>query len=302
VVGAVCGGLYAYALEHLLSKDQLARIGTRLPAPSSVLLTFTETAHPRRLLDAAASQKPSVASVAAIGDDFSASVFTSLAASAESQPAPAAIGQPVLLSILVVRYEDPDTARQMAARVSSRPTSTNAAAVELVASADRGGRRQVEDPTHGTAAMARSNVVSWGLFGLIFGALAAAIGGGGILGFLGGGLLTGIGWGAFGLIAGALYGRWAGQAISARRLKALGRLLAPGTSMLLAWAEGPVSQDSLDMSSRLARGVWSCTSLQSKVAHSSKSRDHARPRGSVSPNPRAVPTNRPLELASLWRT
>ena len=108
------------------------------------------------------------------------------------------------------------------------------------------GRRHVIDPTRGTAAWARADVVSWGLFGLVFGGLAGAIGGGGLHGLVHGAVVTGIGWAVFGLVAGALYGLWAGRSISARRLKGLGPLLGHGTSALLAWADGPVQQQALD--------------------------------------------------------
>ena len=52
-------------------------------------------------------------------------------------------------------------------------------------------------------------------------------------------------WALFGLVAGALYGLWAGRAVSARRLKAVHPLLAPDTSMIVAWAEGAVTPETL---------------------------------------------------------
>jgi hypothetical protein len=55
--------------------------------------------------------------------------------------------------------------------------------------------------------MARSDVISWGGFGLVFGAVA---GGGGILSVLGNVLVTGVAWGLFGLVAGTSTG--SGQA------------------------------------------------------------------------------------------
>jgi hypothetical protein len=93
--------------------------------------------------------------------------------------------------------------------------------------------------------MSKSDVVSWGGFGLVFGAIVGATGGGGILGFLKGGVVTGIGWAVFGLVAGALYGLWAGRSISARRLKGIGPILSPGTSSLIAWADGAVREEAL---------------------------------------------------------
>jgi len=59
--------------------------------------------------------------------------------------------------------------------------------------------------------------------------------------------VTGVAWGLFGLGAGALYGLWAGRATSARRLEGIGPILAPGTSTLLAWAEGPLSPEAVDL-------------------------------------------------------
>jgi hypothetical protein len=241
VLGAVCGGLYAYLAEHVLTKAELTRIGTRLPAQSSVLLLFAETSDPRSLLAATASHAPSVVSVATIGDDLTTRVL----AGPWDRPLP--LDQKALLSMIMLRYPDPKTAKQVASQMAADGTqAVNPPEVELVIETDRRGRRHVADPSHGVAAWAKSDVMSWGGFGLVFGALVGATGGGGILGFLKGGLLTGVAWGLFGLVAGALYGLWAGRAISARRLKGIGPLLAPGTSTLLAWAEGPVSQDTID--------------------------------------------------------
>src|SRR5215469_15809283 len=75
ILGAICGGLWAYYTEHLLRKGELTRIGARLPASSSALVTFAETNDPRSLLKATAAHAPATASVAAIGDDLGARVF-----------------------------------------------------------------------------------------------------------------------------------------------------------------------------------------------------------------------------------
>ena len=42
------------------------------------------------------------------------------------------------------------------------------------------------------------------------------------------------------------FGLWAGRAVSARRIKSVGSLLAPGTSIVVAWASKPVTDDTLD--------------------------------------------------------
>jgi hypothetical protein len=70
-------------------------------------------------------------------------------------------------------------------------------------------------------------------------------GDGGVLSFLKDGLVTGIAWGIFGLAAGSLYGLWAGRGVSARRLKGLRPLLSPHTSLLLAWADESVTQETM---------------------------------------------------------
>ena len=246
ILGAILGGLYAYLHEHILTKSQLERIGACLSAQSSALLMIAETSDPSGLLEPAGRQAPRVSSVAAIADDLSAHVFTAQRGAVELSDSDSSEKASALLSMLTIRYPDPATAKQMAASIDASAGPASALQVELVMSADADSSRHVTDPGHGVAAMARSDVISWGAFGLVCGALAGVFGGGGILGLLGGAVTTGVGWGAFGLVAGALYGLWAGRAISAGRLNRVGRLLAPGTSMLLAWAEGPLSQDRID--------------------------------------------------------
>ena len=239
IIGAVCGGLFAYVNEHILTKTQLARLGARLPAGTSALLTFAVTSDPGGMLEAAAASTPAVASVAAIDNNLGTHVVTPAADPPERSPE-------ALLSMIVVRYPDPATAKQVAARAA--PKSTKQAGpvqVELVIWADRDGRRHVADPTHGAKAYGTSDMISWGLFGLVFGALAGATGGGGVHSFVSSAVVTGIGWAVFGLVAGALYGLWAGRAISARRLTGLGGLLVPGSSILGAWADGPVPPDTI---------------------------------------------------------
>jgi hypothetical protein len=243
--GALCGGVYAYHTVHHATKAQLARLGSQLPAQSSALLTFTESSDPRTLLYAAAGRTPSIASVAAIAEDLTARVFVDLAdtpvdATRASADRPDATPR---LSMILVRYREPGAARQIASRIAARAESSDRPEVELVVETDRAGHRRVIDPKFGSWATGKNNIVSWGGLGLVCGAIAGATGGGGIVGFLKGGVGTGIFWGLFGLAAGALYGVWAGRATTARRLKGIGPILAPGTSTLLAWAELPVSDD-----------------------------------------------------------
>jgi len=252
ILGAVCGGLWAYYTEHLLRKNELARIGTRLPASSSALATFAETSDPRRLLKATAPYSPAAASMAAIGDDLAARVFAGATDPIELPRSPAGGALPpsqtTPVSMIMLRYPDPATARQIASRAaptSKKEADASPVQVELVIWADRDGRRHVADPSQGVKAWAKSDLISWGVFGLAVGALAGAFGGGGVHSFVHDTVVTGIGWAVFGLVAGALYGLWAGRAVSARRLKSLGPFIAPGTSMIVAWADGPVRQDTI---------------------------------------------------------
>jgi len=251
ILGAICGGAYAYTTEHLLTKSELARIGHRLAANSSALLTYAETRDPEKLLATAGAHGPSAASVASIDSDLGATVFSGAAAPVElphGSGAARAVDESSLLSMLLYRYSDPKAAAQVAAEVAKAKSGQDGTPqVELIIETDQNGRRRVTDPTQGTAAWARSDVISWGAFGLVWGAIVGALGGGGILGFLEGGVVTGLGWAVFGLVAGALYGLWAGRSISARRLKGVGPLLARGTSALIAWTDGPVRHSENDV-------------------------------------------------------
>jgi hypothetical protein len=250
VLGAVCGGLYAFYAEHLLRRDELTRIGARLPAGSSALLTFATTSDPRGLVRAAAAHGPTTASVAGIGEDLEARVFAGgaepveMPVHAEASAVTPTGSAPT--SLILMRYPDPGAARQVASQAApSKEQEAVPVQVELVIRDDGHGRRHVADPSQGVRAWARADVVSWGAFGVVVGALAGALGDG-ALGTVGDALLTGLAWAAFGLVAGALYGLWAGRAVSARRLKALHGLLTPRSSMLVAWADGPLGQGDLD--------------------------------------------------------
>ena len=253
ILGAICGGLWAYYTEHLLKKDELARIGAHLPANSSALLTVAETADPPGLLTAVAAHRPGTASVAGIGDDLTARVFAGAADPVElparSEGAATTTFEIAPTSMILLRYPDPDTAAQVAARVGKDMTA-GPVQVEMVIRVDRDGHRHVADPSQGVRAWAKADLISWGLFGLAVGALAGAFGGGGVHSFVDDAVVTGIGWAVFGLIAGALYGLWAGRAVSARRLNGLSGLLPRGSSMLVAWTDGPAPPDTIDRLTR----------------------------------------------------
>ena len=247
VIGAACGGAYAYLTEHLLTKDELTRIGSRLSPDSSAILAYVHGVDAATVAAAMATYQSSPASVATIGADLSATVLSGTASPVTMPSAPPGSVPPsrdTLLNMLVFRYPGADAAGRVNADASAKHNKP-AVQTELLIHADRAGRFHVASPSVGMRAMSKSDVISWGAFGVVFGAIVGFGGDGGLFGALEGGVVTGIGWALFGLVAGALYGLWAGRAVSARRLNALHPLLAPDTSMIVAWAEGAVTPETL---------------------------------------------------------
>jgi hypothetical protein len=84
------------------------------------------------------------------------------------------------------------------------------------------------------------------VLGLIFGAIGGYAGGGGILGFLGGGLVTAVVWGAFGAFAGALYGLFVGNVLSVRQLGKMRGLVPPNSSQAFVWVDDDLSTEAID--------------------------------------------------------
>jgi hypothetical protein len=115
-----------------------------------------------------------------------------------------------------------------------------------VVEANERGKRRVIDPTMGSAAVAKADIVSWGLFGLVYGALAGFVGNGGISGVIESSLAWGIACGVFGIVAGAIFGLWSGRSVSARRLKGIGPLVPPNSSLALGWAGGSASAETIN--------------------------------------------------------
>lgn len=243
VLGAVCGGLYAYYTEHLASKDQLARLGKQLPPDSSAILTYVVGATSAELAAVAAKFDPYPLSVATISMDLSATVLKGRTLSPAGAPAAAAGSVPAdrhtLLTMLLVRYPGAGTAKRVNAEASRKADGSHPAIeTELLLRTDPGGRRHVASPSVGVWAMAKSEIVGWGVFGVGLGLIAGFAGNGGLFGALEKGVVSGIVWGILGLVAGALYGLWAGRSVSARRLNSIRPILPPDTSMVLAWAVG----------------------------------------------------------------
>ncbi|GAA3064331.1 hypothetical protein GCM10010464_30910 [Pseudonocardia yunnanensis] len=259
VIGAVCGGLFAYYFEHALTKDELTRIGSRLPANSSAIVAFVHGSDPQRILSSAAGYQPATASVAAITTDLTAQVYRDAAQLAETSAtragaAPATAGdQPAELSMLLVRFVGERAARQAVADPSTATRQDQKAPqVELVIETNEHGRRRVINPNTGAATFSKGAAIGWGLSGLAWGVIVGFAGDGGVLGAAESGLVTGMLWAVLGLAAGALYGLWAGRSVSARRLRGLDPILPPDTSLVVAWAEGSPGRHTIERWARSA--------------------------------------------------
>jgi len=246
VIGGLCGGLYAYYSEHLFKKDEIARLGKQLAPNSSGVLAYLADIDATDLTSTIASFQPATASVATVGADLSATVMSAATSPAEvpSTAGSVSTNREVLLTMLLVRYAGADIAKRVDAEASTTSrTDRPALETELLFHTDPDGRRHVASPTAGVLATGKGSAVSWGTFGIVFGTIAGIGSSGGLFGALEQGVATAIVWALFGLVAGALFGLWSGRAISARRLAAVSSLMPPDTSMVLAWAEGALSQE-----------------------------------------------------------
>jgi len=276
ILGAICGGLFAYFVAGSpFPKNQLKRIGGHLPGNSSSIMAFVQDSDGQRLLSTAASCQPAEVSVAVIGADLSADVLATdtrpdqTPSAAPDSPAPG--GAASLLNMLLMRYPGSDTAGQkLAQNRSAHPKDSGPVQVELLIEAPEHGRLKVTDPARGAgpAAAAKNNLVSWGLFGLVYGAIVGVSDNHGILSHIKSGLVTGVLWGVLGAGVGALYGLWVMRAVSARRLKGIRPLLPPGTSTLLAWSEGDLRPEML--------GDWSAPGWQRLILRFSAVSDGMR--------------------------
>jgi hypothetical protein len=244
VIGAICGGLFSYYSVTHLSKGEWAQIGHRLPANSSILAVFVETDDVRALLKSTDSLNPATASAARITTDLGAQVFagSGMAPMAPARPPSADLAnRATTLSMIMLRYAAESTAKQTAAKMAHHAKGADPAfAVEIMVERHPNGDLRVVDPKYGTWGWAKSDLVSWGVLGVAVGLLSGLISGG-LFGAVHSGIATGLIWAAFGLFAGALYGLWAGRAVTGRRLKSAARLLTPGTSLVVAWSEQPIT-------------------------------------------------------------
>jgi uncharacterized membrane protein len=236
LIGGIGGGVCAYYLEHTVSKTSLTRVGKQLPADSSAVGFFVRSGDAETILRSTVPYSPAAASVAAIGEDLSARVWP------PDSPT-SSFDTPTLVSMVLLRFKGRDVAQGVWAKATGGKVDKNAAIqTELIIAVGLDGKLHVDSPSQGIRAMAKGDIVAWGLFGVVFGFIAGWAGDGTLFGALGRGVLTGIVWGIFGLGAGALYGMWAGRGVSARRLKGLEPLLPPDSSLLVAWADGAVTE------------------------------------------------------------
>lgn len=250
LIGGVGGGVIAYFVEHNLSKHSLAKAGAQLPADSSALGVFLRSGDAMTMLQSTDAFGPTTASVAAIASDLSARVWVGAPNPVEHTPSTKAADPltegATLASLVFLRFPGRRTAHKVWAEVTGGKVDKEAAIkAELIVAVDSRSRLHVDSPSQGSRAVARSDVVTWGLFGVAFGFLAGWGAQGTFFGAVGEGVLTGLVWAVFGLAAGALYGLWAGRSDSARRLKGLNPLLPPDTSLLDAWADGVVTDEAL---------------------------------------------------------
>ena len=74
VIGAVCGGLFAYYREQPLSGTQLRRIGAGMRRDSSAIVVFTKGGAGTAVRSTAAAYGPTTASLVAISGELSARV------------------------------------------------------------------------------------------------------------------------------------------------------------------------------------------------------------------------------------
>ncbi len=262
VLGALSGGLFAMFSLHRFTKDERTRIGEHLRADSSAVTFFLNGSDPERILASTGPFGPEVASVLAVASDLSARVFLASGDPVDSTVEPAPTSAPVtVLTMLLLRYSGEYSARQALAGVGApkKGSDTDAPRAELVVEEDKRGKRRVIDPTMGAAAGSKSDVVSWGAFGLVYGLIVGLAGNGGVLNGVERGAVTAIAWGVFGLGAGALFGLWSGRSVSARRLKGIGPLVPPDSSITLAWAGGTASASTI--------GDWLPSASQRLLVH-----------------------------------
>lgn len=247
VFGAVAGVLFIHYGMSRLAKPERAGLGSQLPAESSALVMWVATDDAGRVLEATASHPIATASVAAVDADLKARVLVEPAyPDVEPPPSGSEPNDDAMMSIVMLHYPSPEEAK----RLASQPVDTASGAAPFLAGfvmrCDDDGRVHFTDVSFGVRAAAKADLMWWAAFGLVFGAIAGLFGGGGVLGFIEGAVLTAVVWGVLGLGAGVLYGLVTGWTLSARKLRNVGPASVPNTSTLIGWVDGPTAESALE--------------------------------------------------------
>jgi uncharacterized membrane protein len=135
VIGAVCGGLFAYYREQPLSGTQLRRIGEGLRRDSSAIVVFLKGGADQAVLSTAAAYEPTTAGLVEISGELSARVLagaggpTEVSAALPGGQLPAAdtstdksTDKGALLTMLLVRLAGQRGVRQALAELAPAKT------------------------------------------------------------------------------------------------------------------------------------------------------------------------------------
>lgn len=241
-LGAFFGGLFYYYVIHLWTKNELKRIGKLATPDSSALLMFIHASDTQSILSIASAFQPTSVRAALINEDLTAQV------QGDTPQQPTNNENSLFLSMLLFRYKGKRTAHDLLIQKGlNKKQVKKLVQVDLVFETNDKGKVNVNSPSQGPVATAKADLVSWGVFGVVFGAIAGLFSTGGVLGFFEGGILTGIGWGIFGLFAGMLMGYFANRTVTSSQVKGITSLLRPDSSLILAWADATAPPDEIDM-------------------------------------------------------
>lgn len=161
VIGAVCGGLFAYYTEQPLSGTQLRRIGEGMRPDSSAIVVFMKSAD-EALLSTTAAYEPTTASLVAVSGELSARVLAGAGGPTEVAAGPG--GQlpaaeksrdgDSLLNMLLVRLPGQHTVREALPKL--------AATAKTPIRASRRSR-WCSSPTHAVGCTCTARTSGWAL-------------------------------------------------------------------------------------------------------------------------------------------
>ena len=170
VIGAVCGGLFAYYREQPLSGRHLRRTGEEMQTDSSAIVVFVKCRADEPVLSSAAAYGPT-ATLVAIAAELSARVLigargpTEVSDEVPAKQVPPA-GRSTLLNMLLVRLPGQHAVRQTLAELAPAKTpDPSFPQVEVVLESDARGGLHVHSSNLGVRASARSSLISWGCWG-----------------------------------------------------------------------------------------------------------------------------------------